>query len=77
MTKSCDGLRRYRPTWRFELYRKAERIIIGEAPWVFLYHPVSYVIRQPWVHDYVLNPMRPSRFEKVWLSPVQRPGPKP
>jgi hypothetical protein len=20
------------------------------------------------VHDYVLNPMRPSRFEKVWLS---------
>src|SRR5260370_5996363 len=57
---------------RFELYRKAERIIIGEAPWVFLYHPVSYVIRQPWVHDYVLNPMRPSRFEKVWLSSTQR-----
>ncbi|HZY60093.1 MAG TPA: ABC transporter substrate-binding protein [Candidatus Binataceae bacterium] len=62
---------------RFELYRKAERIIIAQAPWVFLYHPVSYVIRQPWVHDYVLNPMRPSRFEKVWFSPAQRPAPQP
>ena len=53
---------------RFALYRQAERIIISQAPWVFLYHPVNYVIRQPWVHDYVLNPMRPSRFEKVWVS---------
>src|SRR5579885_1413626 len=54
---------------RFELYRQAERIIIDQAPWVFLYHPVAYVIRQPWVHDYVINPMRPSRLEKVWISP--------
>ena len=56
---------------RFELYRQAERLIISQAPWVFLYHPVSYVIRQPWVHDYLINPMRPSRMEKVWLSPHQ------
>jgi peptide/nickel transport system substrate-binding protein len=56
---------------RFALYREAERIIIDQAPWVFLYHPVNYVIRQPWVHNYVLNPMRPSRFEKVWVSPHQ------
>jgi len=62
---------------RFELYRKAEQIIIQQAPWVFLYHPVSYVIRQPWVHDYVLNPMRPSRFEKVWLSAHQESAAQP
>jgi len=55
-------------TERYTLYRKAEEIVIADAPWVFLYHPVTYVIRQPWVHDYVLNPMRPTRFEKVWLS---------
>jgi oligopeptide transport system substrate-binding protein len=54
---------------RFDLYRQAQQIIIGQAPWVFLYHPVSYYIRQPWVHDYVINPMRPSRLEKVWVSP--------
>jgi ABC-type transport system substrate-binding protein len=59
---------------RFQLYDQAERIIVEQAPWVFLYHPVSYVIRQPWVHDYVINPMRPSRLEKVWVSPHKPAG---
>ncbi|HXZ87086.1 MAG TPA: ABC transporter substrate-binding protein [Candidatus Binataceae bacterium] len=54
---------------RYLLYRDAEQIIVRDAPWVFLYNPVTCVIRQPWVHDYVLNPMRPARLEKVWLSP--------
>ena len=54
---------------RYAFYRQAERIVIDQAPWVFLYHPVNYVIRQSWVNDYVLNPMRPTRFEKIWLSP--------
>jgi peptide/nickel transport system substrate-binding protein len=54
---------------RYELYDQAEKIVIADAPWVFLYNPVNYVIRQPWVHDYVLNPMRPTRFERVWISP--------
>lgn len=55
-------------TRRFALYDQAERIIVRDAPWVFLYHPVTYAIRQPWVHGYRLNPMRPPRFEKVWVS---------
>jgi len=54
---------------RYALYNRAEDIIIADAPWVFLYNPVAYMIRQPWVHDYVLNPMRPTRLERVWLSP--------
>jgi ABC-type transport system substrate-binding protein len=53
---------------RYALYRQAEKIAIADAPWVFLYYPVNYVIRQPWVNDYVLNPTRPTRLEKVWLS---------
>ena len=53
---------------RFALYHQGEQLIISQAPWVFLYHPVNYVIRQPWVHNYILNPMRPSRLEKVWVS---------
>jgi oligopeptide transport system substrate-binding protein len=55
-------------TKRYALYNQAEKIIIADAPWVFLYYPVTYVIRQPWVHDYEINPMRPTRFERVWLS---------
>jgi peptide/nickel transport system substrate-binding protein/oligopeptide transport system substrate-binding protein len=53
---------------RYQLYDEAEKIIVEDAPWVPLYNPVTYVIRQPWVHDYILNPMRPTRFDRVWLS---------
>ncbi len=56
---------------RYALYDEAEKIIVGDAPWVFLYNPVAYVIHQPWVHDFVLNPMRPTWLEKVWVSPHQ------
>ncbi len=57
---------------RYALYDEAERQVIADAPWVFLYYPMTYVIRQPWVHDYVINPMRPTRFERIWLSPHPR-----
>lgn len=54
---------------RYTIYDEAQKLIVEDAPWVFLYYPVAYVIRQPWVHDYVLNPMRPTRLERVWLDP--------
>ncbi|HYL60550.1 MAG TPA: hypothetical protein VEU51_16900, partial [Candidatus Acidoferrales bacterium] len=54
---------------RYALYDRAEQLVVDAAPSVFLYYPVTYIIRQPWVHDYVINPMRPTRFERVWLSP--------
>ncbi len=54
---------------RYAIYREAENIVVRDAPWVFLYYPITYEIRQPWVHGYVLNPMRPARLENVWLSP--------
>ena len=53
---------------RYQLYNQAEKIVVADAPWAFLYYPVVYVITQPWVHDYTLNPMRPTRFERVWVS---------
>ena len=53
---------------RYALYDQAEQIVIDDAPWVFLDHPVSYLIVKPWVHDLVMNPMRPERFERVWIS---------
>ncbi len=53
---------------RFRVYDEAQKIIVGDAPWVFLYYPATYIIRQPWVHGYVLNPMRPTRLEGVWLD---------
>ncbi|MBF6569494.1 MAG: ABC transporter substrate-binding protein [Candidatus Binataceae bacterium] len=53
---------------RYALYQQAEKIIVADAPWILLYNPVAYVIRQPWVHDLVLNPMRPMRLETVTVS---------
>jgi oligopeptide transport system substrate-binding protein len=57
---------------RYALYDQAQQIIVADAPWVFLDHPVTYVMRKPWVHDYIMNPMRPTRFEPISLS--QRPA---
>jgi len=54
---------------RYAIYDQAQLIIIADAPWVFLLHPVQYVMRKPWVHGYIMNPMRPTRFEPIWLSP--------
>ncbi len=53
---------------RYRLFDQAQKIVVADAPWAFLYYPVIYVIIQPRVHDYVLNPMRPTRFERVWVS---------
>jgi peptide/nickel transport system substrate-binding protein/oligopeptide transport system substrate-binding protein len=33
-------------------YRKAEEIIIKDAPWVFLWHRTDFTIRQPWIKNY-------------------------
>jgi peptide/nickel transport system substrate-binding protein/oligopeptide transport system substrate-binding protein len=33
-------------------YEKAERLIVGEAPWVFFWHKTEYVLRQPWIKNY-------------------------
>jgi len=54
---------------RYKVYDQAQRMIINDAPWVLLYYPISYAIRQPWVHGYLLNPMRPARLERVWVDP--------
>jgi len=61
------------PKLRYSLYDQAQRIIVADAPWVFLYHPASYVIRQPWVRGYILNPMRPARLDRVSIAPHLRP----
>jgi len=53
---------------RLQLLRTVELRAIEDAPWVFLYHPVSYEIVQPRVRDFRLHPLRPARFDHVWLA---------
>jgi oligopeptide transport system substrate-binding protein len=60
------------PAARLEVLQRAELIAIADAPWVFLFHPVSYEIVSARVREFELHPLRPARFERVWLA-----GPPP
>lgn len=48
---------------RYDLYREAERLIVEDAPWLFLYHPVNYQLVQPRVHQYTMHPSLPFPYE--------------
>ncbi|MEW6724271.1 MAG: ABC transporter substrate-binding protein [Bacillota bacterium] len=54
---------------RTELYRQVEAKVIEEAPWVFLYHPVEWMVYQPEVRGMVpfLIPMA-DKMTDVWLA---------
>jgi ABC-type transport system substrate-binding protein len=56
------------PKRRFALFHEAEVRIVEQAPWVPLFHPVTFVVRHPRLRDYQLHPLRPSRLERVWLA---------
>jgi ABC-type transport system substrate-binding protein len=53
---------------RLSLYQEAEKIIVDDAPWVFLYHPNMYILRQSWLKGLKLNPVWPIRYEKMWIE---------
>jgi peptide/nickel transport system substrate-binding protein/oligopeptide transport system substrate-binding protein len=42
---------------RYRLYRQAERRIIKDAPWVFMWHKADYYVVQPWVKDFKIYPI--------------------
>lgn len=52
---------------RINLYQEAERLIIADMPWVFLWHPVGVAVHQPWVKGLQSYPT-PRRTMKVWLD---------
>ena len=59
---------------RLKLYREAEKLIVADAPWVFLHHTERYVIRQPWITGYKLHPMWSSRYEYVGVTERTKDG---
>ncbi|MDA8388077.1 MAG: ABC transporter substrate-binding protein [Nitrospiraceae bacterium] len=38
-------------------YKKAEDMIVHDAPWVFFWHEKNITVRQPWVKNYVQYPI--------------------
>lgn len=56
------------PSQRLARYREAEAMILNEAPWLPLYHPVTVVVRHPRLRGYRVHPVRPPRFETAWVA---------
>lgn len=63
-----EAARTVDPETRIKLLQSVELRAIADAPWVFLYHPVSYEIVHPRVRGFHLHPLRPARLERVWLA---------
>lgn len=55
---------------RVELYRQAEKLIVEEAPWVFMYFYTIHVLYQPQVKGLVLSSMGESlmQYRHIWFS---------
>jgi ABC-type transport system substrate-binding protein len=53
---------------RVALLQQIEGMIMAEAPWVPLYHPVAYQVVQARVRNYRLHPLRPARLDDVSVS---------
>lgn len=56
------------PAKRTNMYREAEQMIINDAPWVPLYHSERYIMTQPWVRGYKLDPAWSARYENVEVT---------
>ncbi|MBI3893012.1 MAG: ABC transporter substrate-binding protein [Candidatus Wallbacteria bacterium] len=64
------GRRTVDPKARVPLYQEAEKIIVEEAPWVFLYHAKQAFLHKNYVKGVKLTAMGPDaiRMRTVWLD---------
>ena len=53
---------------RLDLYRQAERQVVADAPYVFLYHRIDYRLLHPWVSGFTPNPSWWVRFGRLGLT---------
>jgi peptide/nickel transport system substrate-binding protein/oligopeptide transport system substrate-binding protein len=53
---------------RFGILRRAERLVVEEAPWIFLYYPVTHYVIDSRVRNFRLHPFRPPRYQGVALG---------
>ena len=56
---------------RLELYRKAQRRIVADAPWIPLFHQLDPFLHKAWVKGAVLNGRGSDaiRYKRVWIDP--------
>jgi ABC-type transport system substrate-binding protein len=53
---------------RDAMYRRAERILYDDAPWIWDYHRVTTEVTQPYVRGYEPHPIWMRDFTSAWLD---------
>ncbi len=61
---------------RNEMYKRVERILFDDAPWIWNYHQMITEVVQPYVTGYAPHPVFLRDFTEVWLD-VTDAGPVP
>ncbi|HAD82378.1 MAG: hypothetical protein A2509_08360 [Candidatus Edwardsbacteria bacterium RIFOXYD12_FULL_50_11] len=56
------------PVERLNFYREIERLVVEDAPWVFLYHSMKYTATNPYVHGCRIRPMGAARLKDCWME---------
>nr|HEX4314361.1 ABC transporter substrate-binding protein [Kofleriaceae bacterium] len=56
------------PARRAELYRRAERIVFDDAPWIFEYHRRAIEVVQPYLMGYDPHPVGIHDYASAWLD---------
>jgi ABC-type transport system substrate-binding protein len=56
------------PDRRSAMYRRAERIVYDDAPWLFDYHQVMTEVTQPYVRGYAPHPVWLRDYASAWLD---------
>jgi oligopeptide transport system substrate-binding protein len=55
-------------TKRIQMYQRAERMIVDDAPVLFTVHSLSYELAKPYVHGYVFTPINIPIERYMWLD---------
>ena len=56
------------PARRAALYRRAERILYDDAPWIWDYHQLATEVIQPYVRGYAIHPVWLRDYTTAWLD---------
>lgn len=56
------------PQRRAALYRRAERILYDDAPWIWDYHRLTAEVTQPYVRGYEPHPIWTRDYTSAWLD---------
>jgi ABC-type transport system substrate-binding protein len=56
------------PATRTEDYRRVERLLYDDAPWIWGYHPMMVEVSQPYVRGFAPHPVWGRDFTSAWLD---------